>query len=133
LAGLVYVTGSFESVVDFNPETTETAELEARGSDIFIAKYHLNDYYMWAKQIGSPLDDQANDIYVDEVSGVHTTGFFWQTADFDPGPGEYFLSTILNDHRDIFISSLNSEGGFKSAVRMGGLQNDQGNAILVDF
>jgi hypothetical protein len=133
LAGHVYITGSFERIVDFDPEPSTSTEYEARGSDIFIASYHLNGFIQWAKQIGSPLDDQANAIYVDQSSGVHTTGSFWQTADFDPGPGEFPLSTILNDHRDIFISSLGLGGGFISAVRMGGLQNDQGNAIMVDL
>lgn len=93
----------------------------------------------WAKQIegtnsnGGSLGangDKGWSIAVDANGNVYTTGAFEATADFDPGPGVYNLTSAGGS--DIFISKLDANGNFVWTKQMGGTANDQGLSIIVD-
>ena len=86
--------------------------------------------FMWAKQMGGILLDYGYSIAVDGSGNVYTTGFFFGTADFDPGSGIFNMVPIGNF--DIFVSKLDASGNFVWAKQMGGASNDFGNSIAVD-
>jgi Ca2+-binding RTX toxin-like protein len=68
---------------------------------------------------------------VAEGSGLtHITGFFAETADFDPGPGVVNLTGAGLD--DAFVVTLDADGGFVSASSAGAAETDRGNGIAVD-
>lgn len=46
--------------------------------------------------------DTAHDVAVDSAGNTYVTGGFTDTVDFDPGPGEYLLTS--NGLRDIFVA-----------------------------
>ena len=48
--------------------------------------------FEWAKGFGGASFDRGNDIAVDAVGNVYTTGYFGGVADFDPGPGTFNLN-----------------------------------------
>ena len=79
-------------------------------------------------------DDQANSIAVDMNGDIYLTGFFRDTADFDPSAGVYTLTSL--GHKDIFISKLDVNGNFIWAKSMGstggGTSHDQGSSIALD-
>jgi hypothetical protein len=60
--------------------------------------------FVWAKQMGGTNWDKGYGIAVDAAGNVYTTGFFQGTADFDPGPGTFYLTSAGN--ADIFVSKL---------------------------
>ena len=60
----------------------------------------------------------AGSIAVDAAGNVYTTGYFGGTADFDPGPGTYNLTSAGT--YEMFISKLDSSGNFIWAKQMGG-------------
>lgn len=129
--GNVYATGYFSQTVDFDPGNS-VFNLTSNGlEDIFITKLDSLGNFVWAKNFGGAVDDKATAIVIDANMGVYTTGVFEKTADFDPGPGTFTLSTLMNE--DIFISKLDAFGNFIWAKSFGGSQPDYGTFITTDL
>ena len=101
ISGNIYTIGYFSSTVDFNPGTGTINLIAEGGVDIFILKLDPGGNYTWAVRIGGSDTDVGNAISVTET-GIHTTGGFDGSVDFDPGVGIFQLTSIL----DIFIHKL---------------------------
>jgi hypothetical protein len=67
--------------------------------------------FQWAKQMGGPVLESGNSIYVDVNGNTYTTGFFRGTVDFDPGPGVY-NQTSTSANSEPFICKLDASGNF---------------------
>ena len=131
LTGNVYTTGYFSSTADFDPGTGIYNLTSSGGSyDIFISKLGASGNFIWAKQLGGTSSDIGNSIALDAIGNVYTTGYFYGTADFDPGTGIYNL--ISAGSSDIFISKLDTSGNFVWAKKMGGTSDETGFSIAVD-
>ena len=129
-SGNVYTTGRFTGTVDFDPGAG-TSNLTSVGSDdIFLSKLNSSGDFVWAKSVGSTSSDVANSISIDSSGNVYTTGYIYDTADFDPGVGIFNLTPVGD--ADIFISKLDSSGNFVWAKSMGGTANDQGLSTSID-
>ena len=87
-------------------------------------------FFAWAKNMGGSDGDSGGDIAVDADGNVYTTGYFRNTADFDPGAGTLNLTSagIL----DIFITKFDPDGNLLWAVRLGSTDFDRGFGIAVD-
>ena len=127
--GNVYIGGNFKGVADFDPGPgTYNLVINDSISNAFISKLDANGNFVWARHLkggwqwcySSALDSKGN---------LYTTGYFGKTLDFDPGPGEYNLST---SGFDIFVSKLNSNGDFVWAKQMGGTARVICNSITLD-
>jgi len=129
-SGNVYTTGYFHDTVDFDPGAGSFNMIPAGGRDIFISKLDLLGNFMWAKQMGGISEDRGFSVAVDDFGNVYTTGIFEDTADFDPGPSIFTLTSAGS--RDIFISKLDASGNFMWAKQMGGFSFDIGYSIVVD-
>ena len=132
-SGNVYTTGSFNATADFNPSLGGVDNLVSAGfADVFVSKLDSNGDYVWAKRMGGTYYDVARGIALDTSDNIYTTGYFSQTADFDPGLGFTNLSSG-GGFNDIFVSKLDSNGNFGFAKSMGGAAaHDYGNAITLD-
>lgn len=86
--------------------------------------------FRWATQLEGIGNDEGHSVAVDSSGNVYTTGFFSATADFDPGPGTFNLTSAGGT--DVFISKLNNAGNFVWARQLGGTSVDQGLSITVD-
>ncbi|MEP7264818.1 MAG: SBBP repeat-containing protein [Bacteroidota bacterium] len=143
VSGNIYVTGNFYNIADFDPGS-DTFNLTAANSasyqnyDIFIAKLDAAGNFVWAKQLGGPhttgsfLSDNGYSIVVDAQGNIYTTGYFPDTADFDPGAGTYNLMATGGIGSDIFVSKLNSSGNFVWAKQLGGTYSDVAYSVAVD-
>jgi len=128
--GNVYTTGRFEGTVDFDPGSG-IFELTSEGLfDIFVSKLDMDGDFVWARAMGGSNFAEGRDIAVDSAGNVYTTGWFFGTADFDPGPGSFSLTSAGID--DIFVSKLDMNGNFVWARAMGGTGSDLGWGIAVD-
>ena len=128
--GNVFTTGSFWGTVDFN-SGPETFNLASTGhKDIFVLKLNSDGNYVWSKAMGGTENDHGLNIVVDGAGGIYTTGVFSDTADFDPGPSIFNLTSA--GEYDIFVSKLDSAGDFVWAKAMGGTRSDSGCGIAVD-
>lgn len=97
--------------------TSEIRKLDASGNLAWSRKFS-GEY--WVQSIA--LDNSGN---------VYTTGYFSGNTDFDPGTEVYDLTSEGYDY-DIFISKLDSSGGFIWAKRLGGTSTEMGFSIKVD-
>lgn len=128
--GNVYATGFFRSeVADFDPGpdvhnliNTSTAQ------DVFICKYSSRGELIWAKSIGSGSTDKVNDIAIDQHNNVYITGYFYQTVDFDPGPGTYNIQAV---DADTYVLKLDAAGNFKWAKSFSGDRWSEGFGVDV--
>ena len=131
-SGNVYVAGAFGDTADFDPGAG-TFFLTAEGLfDIFILKLDVSGNFIWAKKMGGIYPDLAYAIEVDVSDNVYSTGIFASTADFDPGPGIFNLTSTTASYWDIFVSKLDVSGNFVWAKQMGGILNDEAHSIAVD-
>lgn len=142
--GNVYTTGNYIGITDFDPgPNTLILSYASYYPNIFISKLDSSGNLIWAKSFtyfsgGIPLTYDglcAYSIAIDNNSNVYTTGFMQSSADFDPGPNEYVLTT--NGSYDIFIAKLDNAGNFAWAKNIGGellstLYPDVGYSLAVD-
>ncbi|MCH8890811.1 MAG: hypothetical protein IH827_07025, partial [Myxococcales bacterium] len=93
-AGNVYTTGFFLGTADFDPGPG-TFNLTSAGSvDVFVQKLDTAGNPVWAVGMGGTGTDQGLGVAVDGAGNVYTSGFFQGTADFDPGPGTFNLTSV---------------------------------------
>ena len=103
--GNIYTTGNFYGTADFDPGTS-TVNLTATGSssDVFVLKLDATGNYVWAGSMGGISDDIGNSITVDNSCNIYSTGYFFDSVDFNPGTGTDFL--VSNGSADLYIQKL---------------------------
>lgn len=129
-SGNVYTTGIFRSTADFNPSIWSTNLTSQGAYDVYIHKADSAGNLVWAKSMGSSRFDYGQSIAVDKNGSVYTTGFFYNTVDFDPGPGTFNLTA--NRDSDGYILKLDASGNFLWAFPIAGNGFDSGESILID-
>jgi len=128
----LYLIGSFEGTVDFDPDSTGFFNLNSIGeSDIYISKYDASGSFVWARSIGGNDYDYGLSLSIDKDGNAYTTGWFVGTVDFDPGTGVYNLTS--NGDYDIFISKLDPSGNFIWTKRIGGNGGDASFCLSSDI
>lgn len=129
----LYMTGSFQSLTDFDPGAG-TYTLSSNGGtadDAFVSKLNSNGNFLWARQIGGSGFDYGRGITVD-VSSVYIIGEFNGTVDFDPNAGTSNI-TALSSSYDMFITRLDVSGNLIWAHNIGSSTgNSSGNSVALD-
>ena len=129
--GNVFITGIFGGTVDFDPSATiNSLASNSNSLDVFVAKYNSAGAYVWARSFGSNVIDEALSIDVDSLGNVYSTGFFRNSADFDPGAGMATLTVAGTE--DVFIWKLDSNGNFVWARQLGGSSSETGWGLRLD-
>lgn len=84
---------------------------------------------VWANSIAP--NGRINDMHVDRTNGtVYVTGFYTGGGDFDPGPDVTNLPGIGST--DVFVGKYTTAGELLWVGRVGGISQDDCNAITVD-
>ncbi|CAN5799231.1 hypothetical protein BH11BAC3_BH11BAC3_12120 [soil metagenome] len=130
--GNVLTTGFYQYTVDFDPGAGVYDLTANSDHDIFILKLDKNGDFVWAKSMGATYFDQGTGIATDATGNVYTTGSFFATVDFDPGPGVSNLTSTEPTTNDIYISKLDASGNYVWAVQAGGIQYDFPYSITLD-
>jgi Domain of unknown function (DUF4347) len=128
--GNVYLVGAFGSIVDFDPGVGTFNLISAGNRDIFVSKLNANGDLIWARRMGGGAEDQANSVVISASGDVHIAGLFNGSADFDPGVGQFNLTS--QGFNDSFISKLNQNGDFLWAKGIGGSLFDAATDIALD-
>ena len=129
--GDVYTTGSFWGDGDFDPGPGTFMLPDGGGAEVYVSKLDTDGNFVWAQSLGGNATDNGRGVTLDGGGNVYTTGYFQDTADFDPGPGTVNLSSAGGD--DVFLCALDAAtGNYVWAGSMGGVRNDQGSSVAAD-
>ncbi len=136
-AGNVYTVGQFAGIgVDFDPGagtfTLSSTGTNLNNVDVFVSKLNSTGNFVWAKNFGGDSMDISFNIVTDPIGNVYTSGTFYKTPDFDPGPGTYTLSAVGINNTDVFISKLDGLGNFVFAKVFGSNQPDWTSSLALD-
>jgi len=119
--GDIFVTGYFQSIVDFGGGGLTSAGI----SDIFVVKYSAFGNHLWSKRFGSTSNDRGYDITTDASGNVIVTGYFVGSVDFGNG------TLVSAGGSDCFIIKYSSTGTHILSKRIGGTSSDIGQGVVV--
>jgi len=130
--GNVYVTGSFNKTVDFDPDPVSEYPLTSIGSDDgYLLKLDSSGNFVWAGAWGGTSGDYGAGVVVDNFGNVYVTGSFVNTVDFDPDPvSEYPVTSTGSD--DAYLIKLDSSDNFVWVRNWGGSSSEYGCGVAVD-
>ena len=128
--GAIYVAGSFEDTVDFDPGSGVDSHTSNGNSDIFLTRINSDGTYAWTKTMGGTSTERGESVTTDDSGNIYVTGYFVDTVDFDPGSGTH--SHTSNGGNDIFLTRINSNGTYGWTITMGGATTDQGKSVTTD-
>ena len=122
-SGNLLTTGYFQVNADLDFGTGGYTLTGVSGFDAFVAKYNNDGNILWGVKFAGTLDSFGFRINSDSQGNVYSAGKFFNTIDFNPGPGVYNLTATVGPYAisDIYISKLDSNGNFVYAKKIGGL------------
>ena len=103
-AGHLVGVGGFKGVADFDSTVGQLLLTSAGGFDAVIFQLGSGGSAIAADQFGGPGDDLAYGVHVGPRGSIFATGYFSETADFDPGPGQLLLTS--QGGQDAFLVKL---------------------------
>lgn len=109
-SGNIYITGEFEGQSDFNPEGGGDLKTATADNDVFLTKIKPDGTYSWTKTFGAGETARGKKVEVDESGNIYLSGYFWGSADFDPGQGTDIKQSVGNS--DIFLTKINHDGSY---------------------
>ncbi|MBE7509216.1 MAG: SBBP repeat-containing protein [Bacteroidia bacterium] len=131
-SGNVYTTGIFKGTIDFDSGQGVYNLTSAGTNKVFVYKVDSSANFVWAKSMSGTNLSYGNSIAIDNLHNVYTTGIFYGTIDFDPGPGTFNLTSINPNYADLFISKLDASGNFGWACQLTGVMVERENSITAD-
>lgn len=129
-SGNIYTTGHFIGTADFDPGTGVFNLTAIGDNDIFISKLDPYGNFVWAKKIGGfggdggIRSDRVSSLALDVGGNIYTTGCFYETVDFDPGPGIFNLTA--SGLSAAFILKLDALGNFVWVKKIDGTSTISG-------
>ncbi len=131
--GNVNVAGAYQGTVDFDPNIGVNNLTSAGMNDAFVIKISPAGNLIWAKSMGGSNVEDLQGIAADASGNVFTTGYFNNTADFDPGIGTFTMTAVLGN-ADAFISKLDASGNFVWAKQFLAISSNAGaNAFDIEL
>jgi hypothetical protein len=111
-SGDIYVTGKFYGTADFDPGpgVVEYTSTSGKHDDIFLSRFDANGVFQWAHAWGGVGYDRGYGVAVDDYGNSFTVGEFWETVDFDPGPGIDNHTSF--EEYDAFLSKFPIDGNW---------------------
>lgn len=122
----IYIAGEFHSVL----RGSFAALTSHGGSDAFVGKFDQDGHFVWAKHIGSVVNDSAASLTVDRNGSLFLCGSFQGLADLDPGVGSLEFASF--GHEDAYVAKLDPQGTLLWARTFGGTGTDVCEDTAVD-
>jgi len=130
---LVFITGSFSGLVDFEPGAGNTWILSNGETDAYLLCFNMMDDYQWVATWGGAGMDSGREVAwdVEGDSGVYVTGIFESTVDFDSSVYSEDEHTSAGG-LDAYVSCHDPEGKYQWAMTWGGTEMEDSDGIAID-
>jgi hypothetical protein len=107
----LYILGSFEGTVDFDPGPGVFNLTSNGNSDFFIQKLDTSGNFIWAKSIGGIGHERAFSAKLDVNDNIYIAGEFSAVVDFDPS-SVGVTNLMSSGSNDLFTLKLDSAANF---------------------
>ncbi|MFO0875887.1 MAG: SdrD B-like domain-containing protein [Gemmataceae bacterium] len=130
LQNALYLTGLFQSPVDFDPSNADTTLIpNGQEGDVYLSKLDAAGLFAWATAFTASTTGDTVDVGVDASGAVYLTGTFYETVDFDPGSG--FTQRTSAGNADVFVSKFDTLGNFTWVQTWGSTGKDSPAALVL--
>lgn len=131
-SGNIYIAGSINSAVDFDPGSGTNLVVPLGDRDAFIFKLTPNGMPVWVHNFGVGLYNASSQVLaIDNNSDIVISGFFQNSVDFNPGTGINYLNA--SGWSDNFILKLDAAGNFIYAKSLSGTDYADVKGISIDL
>ncbi|ALO13954.1 hypothetical protein L21SP5_00274 [Salinivirga cyanobacteriivorans] len=136
-ANNIYLGGSFQNVVDFDPDNTNTYEMTSEGGkDAFLLALNSDAQFQWAKQTGNANDESTTALTIDSTgiySAISFTGTISCIVGYAGGMPVFEDFTSYGG-QDILLTKHTLGGQIigDSFGHIGGDLEDQCNDLMTD-
>ena len=110
---------------------TQTVKLLALLFTLLVNIHLQAQTFDWAKSMTGVGNNSGKSMTTDSKENLYITGFFSETVNFDPNTKANELTS--NGEKDIFIQKLDVNGNLVRVTNIGGIGNDEANAIISDL
>lgn len=115
--GNMYACGSFNGTCDLAPGVQVASHVSNGNYDVFLVAISSSGTYLWSQTWGNSFNSSETRLAYAPSSGLHMTGYFVGTVDFDPGPGTQTLSGASPS--ETFYVRYSASGNFLFAAKLG--------------
>ncbi len=125
---------AFKTVVDAAGNIYTAGERFLNSNSDFICKHNAAGILQWYKAINinaTGTGDHIYDMELDASGNIYIAGAFRNTTDFDPGNGNYYLTSAVSWFSDAFFAKYDAAGNFLWAHSLGGASSAV-NSIDID-
>lgn len=127
-AGNIYFTGAFSGTIDFDPGTG-MQNFNSPGLGLYMEKLDANGQFSWVNTFTSAGSITAKKLKYYN-NRLYATGSYFQTIDFDPGPGN--TSINASQYADAYVCKYNTSGSLIWAKTLGDSAAVSANDIFSD-
>ena len=126
-----YLGGYFRGTIDFDPSSGNSSLTanNATNNSSFLLKLSSTNNLTWLVGLNSNGDVTLQDMKLDQLGNVVSTGSFTGTVDFDPSSG---LREITSSATNTFIWKLDNNTNILYAGRFTGVNSNAGYALEID-
>ena len=121
--GNVFLSGTFQDTIDFDPGAGTTWVASSNAYDIFLAKFNVQGNLVWIKSFAGTSTEGPVGLVVDNNGNPILLGQFIQTIDANPDPNVSNSFTTYGNE-DVFLVKLDSMGNYIWSKQMGGVNTD---------
>jgi hypothetical protein len=125
-SGNVYTTGRARGSIDYDPGPGT----DLQSGDFFVIKQRSDGTEDWARTFVSGLA-RAFGVAVDAAGGVYVAGQYFNTTDFDPGPGTALRTPTPGGLADGFVLKLDAAGSYTWVYTFGSTLTDVARRVAV--
>jgi hypothetical protein len=127
----LFVTGGFEGVVDFDPNSGIINKTSSGTKDFFLLKLNQNGDYNWVRTFGGSVGENGFSSVVDNSGFIYSTGYYYsQNVNYQISGQNYTLQH--NGAYDIFVTKTDINGQTVWMKGFGGSGGDIGYDIALD-